>query len=236
MWRAPTIIAHRGLHDVLPENSLAAFQSAWSAGITWCECDVHLSADDVEVIIHDASLDRGTTGRGRVADFTWAKLSKIRLLGSDGSLSDQTIPSLDDVLAKMPVDCKLLIETKPALGARVLPIAEKAMKTGCGLQSFQIADMELAAAKFGDALDCAVLLGKTTELQTIVRSWNLDYRLLDAATLKRLRQQNIRIGAWTVNDALELSRLVNAGIDLIITDAPGIAQRVIADAKQMMSM
>ena len=96
-----TIVAHRGLHDEFVENSLAAFCDAWAKGIHWCECDVHLSADQQPVVIHDDTLERTTSGHGAVASYP---LSQLRFFG---------VPSLHEVIRAMPPGGGLLVEYKP---------------------------------------------------------------------------------------------------------------------------
>src|SRR5688572_21264861 len=61
------VIAHRGASALAPENTLAAFRLALAQGAPAVECDVHLSADGVPVVIHDATVDRTTDGTGEVA-------------------------------------------------------------------------------------------------------------------------------------------------------------------------
>src|SRR5271156_5650201 len=80
----PIIVAHRGLHGELPENSLAAMVAAWDAGILWCECDVHLSRDGEAIVIHDETLDRTTTGQGPVGEFSLKQLEELRLRDRTG--------------------------------------------------------------------------------------------------------------------------------------------------------
>jgi len=107
-WLRERPIAHRGLHDDLrPENSLAAFEAAATAGYP-IELDVHLSADGHVVVFHDVTLDRLTGGPGAVADTPLAELLLRRLLSSD-----QTIPSLDQVLALVAGRVPVLVELKP---------------------------------------------------------------------------------------------------------------------------
>lgn len=71
------VIAHRGASGVRPENTLAAFREAIALGIDHLECDVRLSRDAHVVVIHDATVDRTTNGRGRVADHTLAELRAL---------------------------------------------------------------------------------------------------------------------------------------------------------------
>jgi glycerophosphoryl diester phosphodiesterase len=57
---SPIVVAHRGLHDEHPENSLRAFLAAWEAGVEWCECDVRGSREHEPFVIHDETLERTT--------------------------------------------------------------------------------------------------------------------------------------------------------------------------------
>ncbi len=105
-------IAHRGLWSPggAPENSLAAFQMACNAdyGI---ELDVQLSADGEAMVFHDATLERLTGCEGRMVDHHTADLQKMRLSGTD-----ETIPTLSEVLAVVGHQAMVLIELKTPFG------------------------------------------------------------------------------------------------------------------------
>jgi glycerophosphoryl diester phosphodiesterase len=104
--------AHRGLHGSgIPENSRAAFEAAIAAG-RGIELDVQASADGRAMVFHDERLDRLAEAPGPVAERTASELSAIRLRGSD-----ETIPTLDEVLTLVGGRTGLLIEVK-ALGRR----------------------------------------------------------------------------------------------------------------------
>lgn len=96
---AVQLIAHRGLAGQAPENSLAALEAAWLAGLHGAEIDVRTSRDGVLVLMHDATLDRTTNGDGAVDQTTWAKMRKLRLRNSKGQAGGQGVPALDRVLA-----------------------------------------------------------------------------------------------------------------------------------------
>ena len=93
-----SLIAHRGLITEVPENSIAALEAAWKAGIHGSEIDVRTSADGVPVLLHDATLDRTTEGAGNVDEKTWDQLENMRLVDSQGQASDQTLPRLEQAL------------------------------------------------------------------------------------------------------------------------------------------
>lgn len=106
-------LAHRGLHDRArgcPENSGAAVAAAVEAGYG-IEIDVQLSADDAAMVFHDSTLDRMTAERGPLAARTAAELSAIRLTGSD-----EPIPTLAQVLARIAGRAPVLIEIKDQSG------------------------------------------------------------------------------------------------------------------------
>jgi glycerophosphoryl diester phosphodiesterase len=110
---APRYVVHRGGAALWPENSLEAFRSAIGLGARLLEFDVHLTADGNVAVIHDATLDRTTTGSGAVAARTAAELRRLRLKRGDGTLADEGVPMLDDVLAlAAPTGGALLVELK----------------------------------------------------------------------------------------------------------------------------
>lgn len=99
--------AHRGLHDAaIPENSLAAFGRACEAGVG-IELDVRLSRDGVAMVFHDATLTRMTGAEGALCDWDCADLQALSLWGSD-----QTIPTLEQVLCLVDGRVPILVELK----------------------------------------------------------------------------------------------------------------------------
>ncbi|NCY23593.1 MAG: glycerophosphodiester phosphodiesterase, partial [Alphaproteobacteria bacterium] len=98
-----SICAHRGGALLWPENSLTAFRHALALPIEEVECDVHLSADGVAMVHHDATLERTTEGTGPVAHRTAAELAATRLRGLNEGL-----PRLADLLELVAASGKLL--------------------------------------------------------------------------------------------------------------------------------
>lgn len=109
----PRYVAHRGGAARWPENSLTAFRGAIAGGARLLELDVHLTADGELAVIHDPTLDRTTSGTGPLARCTVADLRRARLRGTDGALTDDWVPTLDEVLAvAAPAGVGLLVEIK----------------------------------------------------------------------------------------------------------------------------
>lgn len=91
------VASHRGTHNDFPENSMAAFKRGIEIGVDVIEMDVRHTKDDSLVIMHDATVDRMTNGKGAVADFTYEEIRKLRLK-FNGVLTDEKIPSLEEAL------------------------------------------------------------------------------------------------------------------------------------------
>ena len=107
------IIGHRGARNLWPENSLDGFERTRDLGVDAVEFDVHLSRDSELVVIHDPTLERTSSGTGPVAASTTADLKRARLRGPDGVLTDDWVPTLDEVLALAgPAGAALLVEVK----------------------------------------------------------------------------------------------------------------------------
>lgn len=92
------IFAHRGDWRNAPENSLQAFQNCIDAGIDGIEIDVQLTKDSVVVIMHDQTIDRTTTGKGKVSDYTLEELKKLQLKNPIGVVTGHKIPTFKEVL------------------------------------------------------------------------------------------------------------------------------------------
>lgn len=106
-WLSTTPIAHRGLHGAgIPENSLAAFESAVRAGYA-IELDVRLTEDVVPVVYHDANLERLTGHDEELADLSWREVRELELDGSR-----ETIPSLVGALELVDGRVPVLVEVK----------------------------------------------------------------------------------------------------------------------------
>jgi glycerophosphoryl diester phosphodiesterase len=94
------VSGHRGGREPgFPENSLEGFQNVLSQMPAIFEIDPRLTKDSVIVLMHDETLDRTTTGKGRLKDYTWDEIKKFRLKDSDGNVTDSSIPTLEEVIA-----------------------------------------------------------------------------------------------------------------------------------------
>jgi glycerophosphoryl diester phosphodiesterase len=94
-----SIVAHRGLSAVAPENTMAAFRLAAESGCDLVEFDIHLTKDDELVVIHDDTLERTTSGTGFVRDHTLAEIRGLDASFGNSAYAGERVPTLDEVVA-----------------------------------------------------------------------------------------------------------------------------------------
>lgn len=118
IWHYPAFIAHRGAGKFAPENTLAAFKLGYAHGYRMFECDVKLSADGVAYLLHDATLERTTSGAGSAANWAWCGLAQLDAgAWHSAAYAGEPIPTLRNIAAFVRAnDCLLNIEIKPIPG------------------------------------------------------------------------------------------------------------------------
>lgn len=106
------VVAHRGGAALGPENSLECMKRSMAVGVKWIEIDVHLSADGEIVVCHDPSVNRTTDGEGYISEMQWNELRSLHLKDAEGNVTDQHLPTLDEVLDLISGRARLLLEIK----------------------------------------------------------------------------------------------------------------------------
>ncbi len=115
----PFVVAHRGAQTLQPENTLAAFILALVQGADALETDLRFTADDELVLFHDATVERMTEGSGGVRDYSLADLRRLRMRKPDGTLVNEPVPTLYDLIsATGGHDAAAAGVKRPALPAR----------------------------------------------------------------------------------------------------------------------
>jgi glycerophosphoryl diester phosphodiesterase len=92
------VCAHRGVHYNAPENSIQSIRKAMEEGLDMVELDVRQTKDGVLILMHDKTINRTTNGSGTVSDFTYEQLRSLNLYKEDGTLTNEHIPTLREVL------------------------------------------------------------------------------------------------------------------------------------------
>lgn len=245
------LVGHRGAAAVEPENTLVSFRRGVTEGSAWLECDVHLSADGRDVIIHDATIDRTVQENsplrtGTVAELTREQLDRVLVGG------DQHIPTLDEVLdaAVRPDGTRvpLLVEIKaPAaidlvleiVGRRFTPEDFAADGADASGQP-PVTILSFHAEPLAVALERAPWIPRMrTTTATSPEFWQsvqqlqatqVGVRIADArqVDVERARQLGVILNLWTARSEEELERALELGCDTITVDDPAWARERIA--------
>ena len=226
----PIAFAHRGGTSAAPENTLRSFADAISLGYRYIETDVHATKDGVLVAFHDNDLKR-TCGEDRTIEgSTRAELASARIDGTD------PIPLLDDLIDEWP-DIRINIDCKAdsALEPLISKLRERKILDRVCIGSFSDARLERVRSEFGDAV-CTSMGPK--EVAKLVANSALRAPVSPTShalaaqipvkqgpipvTTKRLvdraHQLGIQVHVWTVDDPAEIARLLDLGVDGIMSD------------------
>lgn len=230
----PLIIAHRGASFDRPENSFAAFKLAYDQGSDGIETDVHLSKDNVPVLIHDHTVNRVTSKKGLIKQFTFRELKQLDI-GSwfDPIYHTERLMSLVDFLQwAEPRQLMINIELKtnkvsyPGIEAIVYQHVKRSkMLDRVVFSSFNHLSLEKLSQL--DPNTYRALLAKRHSARLIKLSQQLNLtgvhineRAINQITIKKYHQINQYVGAYTVNQPIDLRRCLRANCDMIITDRP----------------
>ncbi len=119
------VVAHRGAHKTVPENTIASLEKAIELGVDYVELDVRRTKDGVLVLMHDASINRMTNGKGKIEDMTYAEIHKADIRKGSAVPGGQKIPTFDEFLEHAKGRMKLYVDHKKAPPAEVLALIEK---------------------------------------------------------------------------------------------------------------
>ena len=233
-WPYPRWIAHRGAGKLAPENTLAAFRLGAEHGYRMFECDAKLSADGVVFLMHDATLDRTTSGHGTGGTQPWSALSQLDAGGwHSRAFGGEPLATLENLARYCLANGHLLnIEIKPTPGteretgeavARLAARLWQGAATLPLLTSFQ-------AESLAGAQGVQPELPRGLLLDTLQDGWLAaaiglgcaavvcNHALWDAATVAQVHDAGMRALSYTVNDEWAAERLIVLGTDGIITD------------------
>ena len=127
------VAAHRADWHAAPENSLGAIQSCIDNGVDIVEVDNKLTKDGFLVIMHDQTVDRTTNGKGKVSDYTLAEIKKLRLKDKDGNLTEERIPTFEEVMNLCRGKVMVNIDQSYYYWDKVMEILKKTNTTAQGM-------------------------------------------------------------------------------------------------------
>ncbi len=246
------ITGHRGGAGLGPENSLECIRKGIEAGATSIEIDVHITADNEIVVCHDPTVDRTTNGSGAINEMTLKEIKELRLLekgktkwqrltGGTNPVTDQQIPTLQEVLDLVDGRVELLLEIKRKKGdnkgieERVLEILkENNALSYTAIQSFDDSVLETLYA-LDNSLHLEKLLfcklvglpvifdGKFTDFSFqkyhYIKSFNFYHNGLSKSLSKELHNAGYKTRIWTLNNP---DAIPDIELEGVITDRPDL--------------
>ena len=235
-WPLPLWVAHRGAGRLAPENTLAAFRLGAAHGYRAFECDVKLSADGVPFLLHDATLERTTSGRGVAGELDWSALSRIDAgTWHSRAYAGEPLPSLQALAAYLRANAFALdLEIKPTPGTdhhTGQVVGREAARLWAGADAPPLLFSSFRPEALAGARKTAPHIPRALLLDTLWPSW-LDvaqqlgcsavitnYNVMSAQALGQIHGAAMRGLVYTVNDPAPAAWLQSIGIDGIITDA-----------------
>lgn len=229
----PRWVAHRGSGALAPENTLAGFRLAVRLGFGAVEFDVMLTADGVPILIHDETLDRTTSGHGRVADLAWAAIADADAgIRFHQAWAGEPVPRLAEALGLCAaLDLAVNVEIKPAAGHESLTgktVADTVARLWPPQRPLLLSSFsEAALAAAGTA---APALPRALLVENIPVDWAERLQMLgctalharaDALSPERvaeLRAAGVPLAAYTVNSAALAERCFELGAAALFTD------------------
>ncbi|MCT9010956.1 glycerophosphodiester phosphodiesterase [Streptomyces sp. NPDC054766] len=236
----PIPFAHRGGSADGLENTLAQFRRAVNAGYRYIETDVHATADGRLVAFHDTTLDRVTDGAGKIADLPWADVRHARVAGQE------PVPLFEELLEELPeVRWNVDVKAEPAL----VPLLDLIGRTDAWdrvcVGSFSEARVTRAQHLAGPRL--ATSFGTRGVLNLRLRSWGVPAAVrrsavaaqvpetqsgvpvVDRRFVQAAHARGLQVHVWTVNESERMHRLLDLGVDGIMTDHIDTLRKVLED-------
>lgn len=242
------VFAHRGGGGLYPENTLGAFEHSAEMGVDVLELDVHSTADGTLVVMHDAKVDRTTNGRGRVNEMTFDALRKLDagyVFSTDGGRSfpfrgkGVVVPTLAEIFDAFPA-MTFNIEPKQQTPSIIKPLCsllrERKMIDRVIVGSFRQAVLDEFRQECPEAATSAspsevtefLALEKTgisesysPPMQALQIPENLGgLPVVTKDFVESAHKRNLKVHVWTINETADMQRLIEIGVDGIMTDYP----------------
>jgi glycerophosphoryl diester phosphodiesterase len=233
--------AHRGGTSIHPENTMSAFQHAVDLGFRYLETDVHATRDGVLLAFHDEELDRVTDLTGRVAEMDYAEVAKARIGGTE------PIPLFAELLESLP-QARINIDPKldNAAGPLVKVLKEANALDRVCVTSFSDKRAGWIKEQLGPDLCTGLGPWGTARMRfsslsgPFSRIWG-DFpqgclqipthqggmRLVDRRMVDHAHERGLQVHVWTIDDPKEMNRLLDLGVDGVMTDRPEVLKSVL---------
>jgi glycerophosphoryl diester phosphodiesterase len=219
-------IGHRGAKGHEPENTLISFQKAIDLKVDGIELDIHLSSDGEIIVIHDATIDRTTNGKGFVNTLSLPELKALRIE------NEQQIPTLTEVFDLVNQQCLINIEIKGKGMAK--PVVEL-IESYVGTKNWKYNQFLVSSFDWISLLDIHLLnpeipLGVLTEYDLELafafakfinaNSIHTYHHLLSEKKTVQMQEEGFQVFAWTVNEPEDIQKIKSFNVNGIISDFP----------------
>jgi len=246
--RRPLVVAHRGGAGLWPENTMYGFERAVDLGVDVLETEIHSTADNILVLMHDSTVDRTTNGSGPISALTLEELKTLDAgynWTSDGGQtfpfrgSGITVPTLGELFTALP-DMRINIDIKqekPSLVASLCKTIRtfdrvervmvasfsskvlKAFRRGCPEVTTSAGTGEVALFFVMNLVFLGALYRPACQAFQ-VPEYSGGLRVLTKRFVNTAHRLNLAVHAWTINETTDMQRLLALGVDGIITDYP----------------
>ena len=251
----PLVIAHQGGDGVWPGETMFAFQNAVDLGVDVLEMDIHITADGELVLMHDETVDRTTDGSGGIESMTLEELKKLDAAydwtPDEGKTfpyrgNDLTIATLEEVFKAFP-DMRMTIEIKKTNASMAKPFCDLIREYNMQdkvlaasfhderLKEFRAECPEVATSSAKNETTAFVLMTKVflggwyspafNSLQVPEKSSGIT--VMTPGFVRAAHARNLAVEPWTINDEETMRKLIEWGVDGIITDRPDIMLTVL---------
>ena len=237
-------MAHRGFSPDGLENSMAAFRAAVELGYRYLEMDVHTTADGVLLVFHDPSLDRVTDGQGRIARLPAGTVAQARIGGVE------PIPLFEELVRTFP-EVRLNLDIKDWNSVRSLAAAieQHGVHDQVLIASFSdrrrravVKRLSRPVAASAGIVSNALFTVLGPVLPAPAIRWALrgvhalqvpvsygSVRVVTPGFVRRAHRHGLQVHVWTINDPAEMHRLLDLGVDGIVTDRADLLKTVLQD-------
>ena len=236
-------VAHRGASAQYPENTLLAFRQAIEQGVDALEIDIHCTADDELLVIHDSTLERTTNGSGSICDHSLQEIRKL-----DAGRGEQ-VPILTEVIQlAREAQTRLCVEIKGATDVEELEIAEGVVRTledadflsQAIVTSFSPKALLRAKAlnpEVSTMLDPSPQDGSLTPRQICAQALaaganclSYDFRFLTPQIARECQLMGLALWPWDPDEADDIRQVLMLGVHGIITNRPDMLNKVLHDS------
>ncbi|MCD6291168.1 MAG: glycerophosphodiester phosphodiesterase [Anaerolineae bacterium] len=232
----PLVFAHRGAKALAPENTIPAFLKAAELGADGVELDIQFSADGALVVIHNLVLDETTDGHGRVISHTLEELKELdagswfspEFAGTRLSTLEEVLDAIGDRLL-INIEMKSFSLTDDGMAGQVAEIIQRRnLYDQVIVSSFN--PFTLRRLKKADSrIETGLLYAPGTPIylsRAWLRPWakpdalHPEYVMVDEAYMRWAHQKGYAVNVWTVNEPDDMRRMIDLGVNIIITDYP----------------